>query len=427
MSLRLALGLVTAGALAGCPSDPPTVQALPDGAGIFVEKADLRSDLLVLPAAVHDDVVADPDAARFLARIDGELGAAALPDLPLPEPAGDPFIVYDSIPDGSGGWYVIGRTWINGTGDTMLLAYDANGGERWRHVFTDAFDPQRLMLDDGGVLVRGFDLAADNGGGIRALTANGVVRFEHGGLPWIAHVGLLADGGMILIGRFELPFDPGGGLPPLETPGGAIFIVGLDAAGATSWARSIEPTRPVDSLTMSAATSARDGRVYVAGRGRGPAIAVGSETLPITRVTPEGSMTFVLALAPGGALDWSVVEPTLQPDLVALAPLDDGVVAAATVVIGHDMDPASFAGVNYGPTLGGDAVVMEIGAGQVRWQRTIGGAEFQEEPDIATTRSGAVFASIRSERGAPENPEATVVFDRTTLRGDGTLLVELDR
>lgn len=423
------LGLITT-ALLACGADATTMQVLPDCAtctagaprgGIFVDTADLRPDVLTVSSATLAAIARDAEAARFLARVDGELGVAELPPFELP---GTDFWIADAIPDTDGGWYLLGNADLAaGSAVTYLFAFDRNGVERWHHDFGVAFPHLALFADGTGVIVRRLEQTYQ----LLAFTADGTLRFERRLEAPFHDIRVLDSGEIVVIGAFSATFDAGGGLPLIETEANsAIFILGLGPDGATRWVRLVEPGRATDFLGHTAAAISGDGRVFLAGNANGFAIAIGDDTLPITAVGPDGLASFVLEIAPDGRLAWGVTAGSHQPTFWSLAPLADGVVAAGSIDIGPGRGaPFNFAGTGYVETRSSDAVIMELGGGRVRWQHTIAGAASQVAFRVAAAPSGALFAAVGSERRDDDTEDATI--DDTALRGDGVLIVELGR
>lgn len=240
-----------------------------------------------------------------------------------------------------------------GGSDAFLVGLDRNGGVLWNAAwggsYNDFVDGLVVTPDGDFVVAFPFSKTADLGGQVLAGDpfGFGLVRYRADGeIVWARALGgftertlgdltVTEDGGLILSGHLGGTVDFGFG-PVTSVGEDDLFVLRLDASGATEWCRHFTSGTSLEATGSNYVQlhAAPDGSVFIAGF-----LNLGLDFGEVV-VEPGDGGPFVSKLTADGDVAW-VRTPKSPGDLVVYKDLaldDDG----SVVVVGAYLTPSSF-------------------------------------------------------------------------------------
>lgn len=196
-----------------------------------------------------------------------------------------------------------------------------------------------------------------------------------------------ANGGSLMAGSAE--FGASGEKAQAGCGGTDYWVVKLAAGGAVQWSRVVGGD---DNDWLQGAVQTPDGGFVLAGQNLGQAIAGGRVGCDKTRTNPGPAAIWVVKLSPAGALVWERTYGTAAGggDVGGLAAAPDG----GVLVNGTCRGPAGGDKSEPGRGLDDYWVLRLDAAGAKRWDRTLGGANYDLGGVAATADGGWLVAGV---------------------------------
>lgn len=278
----------------------------------------------------------------------------------------------------------------HGSYDYWIVKADGSGTIEWqRSLGGSSYDIANSIAQtsDGGYIVAGYTESTDgdvtnNYGGsdywVVKLNGSGMIEWERSlggsGGEIARSIAQTSDGGYVVAGSSNSPDGDVTG----SIGGGDFWIVKLDAAGIIEWDRSLGGSA-VDAAYSIVQTS--DGGYVTAGY----TVSTNGDV-----TTNHGSYDFwVVKLDANGILEWqrSLGGSSFERAQTIVQTTDGGYVVAGST---HSMD----GDVTY--NYGGDAdfwVVKLDGTGTVQWQSTFGGSALETAREVIQSNDGGYIVS----------------------------------
>ena len=250
-------------------------------------------------------------------------------------------------------------------GDAFVARLDRDGNVKWQKTYGGSDDDEAYavaLASNGDVIVAGYTDSFGAGGKdtwVLRLDSEGNVKWQktYGGKYWDeAHAVALAPNGDVIVAGWTRSFGAGKR---------DVWVLRLDANGNVKWQKTYGGS---DWDVANAVAIAPNGDVIVAGYT--DSFGAGGRDAWVLRLDGEGNVKWQKTY---GGSDWD------EADAVALAPNGDVIVAGWTDSFGAGKS---------------DVWVLRLDEnGNVKWQKTYGGSDWDEANAVALAPNGDIIVA----------------------------------